>query len=254
MLKALWGRLLIILVHSYSSIYTQHPNVNKLCAATYTMMSLQVPLLLTARKIVFLLLLLGTAVAYTDSFVHQITHKISHTPSKNYHTKYINGNRQLHRLYFDNNNIDKNSGDRDYNDFGPVSALAKNIDKWTGGWGLFYADVSPYTEKSTVGLVFLATNIIYLISGYYLYQSSQYVYSTAIDVAGLLSINYHFHQLKYGPNQSIVRLTLLLDYFAASIAILISIYTFTQYMSVSAAVPYEYVGLGRSTYPHTIST
>lgn len=100
-----------------------------------------------------------------------------------------------------------------------MSNFAQIIDERTGGWGLGYADTRPYDDKTYVGLLFLATNLCYLWAGIYLYANNNYLLSAAIEVAGFVSLYYHWSQIHFGPNRDEVRYSLLIDYLAAFAAI-----------------------------------
>ena len=71
-------------------------------------------------------------------------------------------------------------------------------------WAFKYGDTRPFSERSVVGWLFLATNVFYFLSSANLYQVDNTVattYGIIIDVAGLFSFIYHYTQLKYGPNR-----------------------------------------------------
>lgn len=71
-------------------------------------------------------------------------------------------------------------------------------------WAFKYGDTRPFTEKSLVGWLFLATNLCYLLSSINLWQVEEGIattYGIIIDTAGLFSFVYHYTQLQYGPNR-----------------------------------------------------
>ena len=71
-------------------------------------------------------------------------------------------------------------------------------------WAFKYGDTRPFTEKSVVGRLFLATNVCYFLSSANLYQADNSVasiYGIIVDLAGLFSSIYHYTQLRYGPNR-----------------------------------------------------
>lgn len=100
---------------------------------------------------------------------------------------------------------------------------------------LSYADLAPYTEKDFIGLLFLATNIFFYFAGLVIYTEYvnsldidlpnnsipifQLIYSSILDIAGIVSSAYHFTQLRYGQKSDIVVRILIVDYIVASLAI-----------------------------------
>lgn len=102
---------------------------------------------------------------------------------------------------------------------GLLAPLAKIIDVRTGGWGLSYADTSPYTDKTVVGLLFLSTNFFFVWAGINLFYANNLGLSVSIEVAGLASFYYHWCQIHYGPKRDEVRLSLLIDYITAFVTI-----------------------------------
>ena len=102
---------------------------------------------------------------------------------------------------------------------GFLAPLAQLIDARTGGWGLSYADTSPYSDKTIVGLLFLATNFFFVWAGINLFHANNYVLSASIEVSGLASFYYHWCQIHYGPKRDEVRVSLLIDYITAFITI-----------------------------------
>lgn len=102
---------------------------------------------------------------------------------------------------------------------GKLATFAQTIDERTGGWGLGYADTTPYDDKSIIGILFLATNLFYFWAGFDLLTSKDYLLSATVDVAGACSMYYHWSQIHYGPDRDEVRYTLLIDYITAFITI-----------------------------------
>jgi hypothetical protein len=106
--------------------------------------------------------------------------------------------------------------------FGPLLPLAERVDEWTGGWGLFYADLSPETTTSPLGITFLLTNLAYALAGFLLTIRGEIVLGTMTECAGAVSFWYHYSQLKYsGQEKNVqVRLALLTDYIFAGSALI----------------------------------
>lgn len=110
-------------------------------------------------------------------------------------------------------------------------------------WLFSYADLAPYSTSSIEGLVFLATNLFYSYVGIVLFQNNQSFYSLVIEIAGVVSMYYHWCQLNYGPNNQQVIKALILDYFiACSTIILITYYAF-QFYSITTIVPFSCISL-----------
>jgi hypothetical protein len=105
--------------------------------------------------------------------------------------------------------------------FGPLLPLSERVDEWTGGWGLFYADLSPETTTSPLGITFLLTNLAYALAGFLLTIRGEIVLGTMTECAGAVSFWYHYSQLKYsGQEKNVqVRLALLTDYIFAGSAL-----------------------------------
>lgn len=106
--------------------------------------------------------------------------------------------------------------------FGPLLPLAERVDEWTGGWGLFYADLSPETTTTPLGVTFLLTNLAYALAGFLLTIKGEIVLGTMTECAGAVSFWYHYSQLKYsGQEKNVqVRLALLTDYIFAGSALI----------------------------------
>ena len=100
-----------------------------------------------------------------------------------------------------------------------MAKLAEVIDVRTGGWGLSYADTTPYTETTVTGILFLSTNLMFFWAGYSLYLSGNYLLAVSIIISGIASFYYHYSQVHYGPYRDEVRLPLLIDYITAFITI-----------------------------------
>ena len=102
---------------------------------------------------------------------------------------------------------------------GFLAPLAQIIDRRTGGWGLSYADTNPYSDKTIVGLLFLATNFFFVWAGISLFHADNFFLSASVEVSGLASFYYHWCQIHYGPKRDEVRVSLLIDYITAFITI-----------------------------------
>ena len=107
------------------------------------------------------------------------------------------------------------------------SKAAPSLQWWYGsGWVLSYADLTPNSERTIPGQVFLATNIAYTIVGIILPLRGEVLLGFLTDVCSFASFTYYYTQLQqpYGRTQdSTVKLALLLDYFLAITSILIGI-------------------------------
>ena len=137
--------------------------------------------------------------------------------------------------------------------------VAFRVDAVSDGWGLSYANLTGYSEYDWAGQLFLATNVIYGVAGilatsfsifpgqdpgptgqlnYFLgvpatnsglnFDSDPglFLFGLAIDVAGLVSLKYHWGQLHYGADRDEVRPYLLIDYCTAALAIFTTTFTF----------------------------
>lgn len=89
----------------------------------------------------------------------------------------------------------------------------------TGGWGLGYADTRPFNDRTIIGVLFLATNAFYIWAGIDLFTNKNYLLSASVEIAGLVSLYYHWSQVHFGPNRDEVRYSLLIDYITAFITI-----------------------------------
>ena len=125
-----------------------------------------------------------------------------------------------------NQNSDHNNNDHDHiNKEAPVMAIEKflhNIYSVKNDIEIGkYANLHPYTENDLVGFLFLVTNLSFLVSGnYYYYNLNDRIFGTIIDVAGLVSLYYHWAQLHYGvDNLAPVTTALYIDYVTAFITV-----------------------------------
>merc|ERR1711871_1016893 len=69
------------------------------------------------------------------------------------------------------------------------------------------------------GVLFLSTNILYEVAGVKLQLAHANIPGICVEIAGLVSVWYHWAQLYYGPERIEVQRVLLLDYCTASAAI-----------------------------------
>ena len=117
-----------------------------------------------------------------------------------------------------------------------VAPAADFLDDVSGGWALSYADLTPNSERTIPGQVFLATNVAYTIVGIILALRGEVLLGFLTDLCSFASFAYHYTQLQqpYGRTQdSTVKLALLLDYFLAITSILIGI----SYMVADQTLP-----------------
>lgn len=113
-----------------------------------------------------------------------------------------------------------NSGSRDYESMGkPWSSIGETLDVYTNNWALSYADTRPFFPNTTVGAVFLATNLIYGVAGFATMSNGNILQSVIVEAAGCASILYHFRQINLGPEKYEVRKALMVDYVLALAAI-----------------------------------
>ena len=100
---------------------------------------------------------------------------------------------------------------------------------------LSYADLRPYNVSSPTGALFLATNVLYLKTGLdqIKFAETQSL-GILVEVAGLMSLWYHFAQLRYGPGSQEVKVALLFDYASAWYAIISGLILAAQTLSPSA--------------------
>lgn len=123
-----------------------------------------------------------------------------------------------------NNNILKNFAllkdrEREYSNFGVFKEIAEYLDDTSDGFALDYPDLSKYPPLSIYGFLFLLTNIMYEIAGIKLQLSNANFAGLCVEIAGIISIYYHWAQLYYGPEKFEVQRVLLIDYCTASAAI-----------------------------------
>jgi hypothetical protein len=106
----------------------------------------------------------------------------------------------------------------------PVQAV---LDECTGGWALSYADLAPESPDTALGRGFLLTNLFYLAAGLLLTYQGDPTLGFFTDLAAIASFNYHYTQLRATSQKEgikeLVRLSLFLDYMAASISILTAV-------------------------------
>lgn len=122
--------------------------------------------------------------------------------------------------------------DVDESDAGPIDYLPAPLEglllsgnSSTNGFLLRYADLRPYDETSLVGLLFLATNIVYAFVGAVLLfgdgaSMQRQVFGVVMEIAGVVSLYYHWAQLKFGgSSKKEVLAALVLDYGVATLCI-----------------------------------
>ena len=117
-------------------------------------------------------------------------------------------------------------------------------DKYANGFILSYANTTGFNYTEPIGALFLLTNVAYFISGVSFLQNNPspsvfYYNSYVIELAGLLSVNYHYNQLVRGPNQRQVKVALLLDYMSAITAILMVTIEIIHQSVYSSHIPIE---------------
>ena len=109
----------------------------------------------------------------------------------------------------------------------PGSLIVKSL--------LTYADLRPHNVSSPAGLLFLATNGLYLKTGLdQMLAPSTHALGALVEVAGLMSLWYHYSQLRFGPDNNAVRVALLFDYVSAWYAIASGLAIAVQTLSLSA--------------------
>jgi hypothetical protein len=91
------------------------------------------------------------------------------------------------------------------------------LDGSTSGWAMSYANLEPDSSQTAAGQAFLATNVAYLLTGIALQLHGEVGLGTLTEICSLASFQYHYQQLENTSNQS-VRLALIVDYFAAALA------------------------------------
>ncbi|VEU38720.1 unnamed protein product [Pseudo-nitzschia multistriata] len=99
-----------------------------------------------------------------------------------------------------------------------LAPTAEFLDDISGGWALSFADLTPDSERTPVGQIFLATNLAYAIVGLVLSLKGEILLGVLTDLCSVASFVYHYTQLQqpYGRSlESTVKLALLVDYFFA---------------------------------------
>eukprot|EP00536_Pseudo-nitzschia_multiseries_P015119 jgi/Psemu1/311741/fgenesh1_kg.823_\ len=117
-----------------------------------------------------------------------------------------------------------------------LAPASEFLDDVSGGWALSYADLTPNSEKTPVGQIFLATNVSYAIVGLFLCLRGDVLLGFLTDICSVASFVYHYTQLQqpYGRTQdSTVKLALLVDYFFAVTAILVGL----AYLVIDQTLP-----------------
>mmetsp|Transcript_6208 Transcript_6208/g.12831 ORF Transcript_6208/g.12831 Transcript_6208/m.12831 type:complete len:249 (-) Transcript_6208:40-786(-) len=117
-----------------------------------------------------------------------------------------------------------------------LAPAATFLDDSSDGWALSYADLTPDSERTLPGQVFLATNIAYTGVGLILSLQGEILLGVFTDICSVASFCYHYVQLQqpYGRAQdSTVRLALLIDYMLAITSILIGL----SYMIFDQVIP-----------------
>lgn len=114
---------------------------------------------------------------------------------------------------------------RNYSEFGGAAEIIRGLDASTGGFALSYAPLGPGQEGSAAGVAFLFTNVFFLVSGLVLgTRGDAPQLGCIVDLAGTMSIWYHWSQLRYGEEAPEVRVALLADYLTAIPALLGGMY------------------------------
>eukprot|EP00751_Fragilariopsis_kerguelensis_P037536 CAMPEP_0170955206 /NCGR_PEP_ID=MMETSP0735-20130129/33029_1 /TAXON_ID=186038 /ORGANISM="Fragilariopsis kerguelensis, Strain L26-C5" /LENGTH=264 /DNA_ID=CAMNT_0011367009 /DNA_START=14 /DNA_END=805 /DNA_ORIENTATION=- len=111
--------------------------------------------------------------------------------------------------------------------------LASSLDSFDsfGKWALSYADLSPATETSPVGIVFLATNIAYAVAGAVAVANGKPLLGALTEMASVASFAYHYFQLKASSDSSVdrtVKFALFIDYVIAFTGIFMGDYVLYQ--------------------------
>lgn len=117
-----------------------------------------------------------------------------------------------------------------------LAPAAEFLDTASDGWALSYADLSPNSERTLPGQVFLATNIAYTAVGLFLSLQGEVLLGFFTEICSAASFCYHYAQLQVGVGRtqdSTVRLALLVDYILAITSILIGLF----YLVFDRAVP-----------------
>jgi len=111
---------------------------------------------------------------------------------------------------------------REYTNVQIFSSIAKVLDQATMGFAFHYADLTPETPTTPLGITFLATNFCFIVGGFFTWTQQQDVWLASLtELAGIMSYWYHYCQLEFGKTKPReVRLALLLDYIVACTTIL----------------------------------
>ena len=112
-------------------------------------------------------------------------------------------------------------------------SLASSLDSFDsfGTWALSYADLSPATETSPVGIVFLATNLAYAVAGAVAIANGKLFLGALTEMASVASFAYHYFQLQASSDSSVdrtVKLALFIDYVIAFTGIFMGDYILYQ--------------------------
>lgn len=84
-----------------------------------------------------------------------------------------------------------------------------------GNWALEYADLSPQSPQTLGGILFLLTNLGFTVAGSSLASQGDFFNGAIIELAGIVSIWYHYRQLQHPKSSATVQLALLVDYITA---------------------------------------
>ena len=146
------------------------------------------------------------------------------------------------------------NGSRDSNDQGGgnvlldgLESVADTLDDLSEGWATTYADLSPESSVTPLGVSFLVTNLAYSWVGYELLQASTVsgggsggggaFLGGITEAASAASFAYHYSQLEStGPKDLVVRLALVVDYFFAWTAIVVALSFFVTTPDMSVPV------------------
>lgn len=111
---------------------------------------------------------------------------------------------------------------REYTNIHFLSSVAKTLDQATMGFAFHYADLTPESPKTPLGISFLATNACFIVAGFFTWTLQQDVWLASLtELAGIMSYWYHYCQLEFGKTKPReVRLALLMDYVVACTTIL----------------------------------
>lgn len=107
-----------------------------------------------------------------------------------------------------------------------LAPAAQVLDDATDGWALFYADLSPENETTSVGRAFLATNIAYALVGLLLTIQGDVILGLLTEVVSVASFIYHYTQLQASGMRTpdaTVRVALMVDYIFAFTSIFVGL-------------------------------